>query len=738
MTKYEKSILAILALGFVLLFFDFPGHKMLFKIAAFTLAASYFFWGIRLFGNRKRGDKEKIKRIFIIVGIVFSIALVGFLPMILRQRTLYADFLLVPNDLLCIFLAIYILVKRKAKIDLQLAKSIFMRSFVIVVLGSAFMYLPYSFKPFRKIIYAINKDKFMLRNELLLYDYMDNFDDAYEKGNCDAAIAYALKSEDVGLKSRNIPKSQEQGNPNLDDIEGVYTNLYDAYGCKAKSYFDNERYAEALKNYSTAHKYLTMYNMKSAFWRTQISWSLVDMANCYRNLREFKIADSLYVAAIKEYKSHTKKPTYITALLVDELAFSSSQQSYFANAINLYENSNKILIKEGTIKSQDELISNYNELATNYLKLDQLNKAFVSVKKAMALNGAKNSSAYCTSLFYLGACQYKLNDFKKAQSTFLADIDKYKKRKLPEAQDVAECYLILGYISMNTAEFPKAKKYLLKGMKITKKNRGSDGIRYGHFLLAYDSLNEMLGNYAEAEKGFNEILALYTANYGNADNSLTSVLAELSHVEVALSKFQLAKTHTSRALEIASGFSSLTRPNATSLLNKVGYVEYSNGNHGIAKSFYSRTIKINAEFSLGGNITDAEALNGLGLVATAQGNFVEADSLYSQALKLHQHIFGDINPLTANVYLNRANLFTKERKWAEANQDLQNALVINKRFFSADHDVFADILVVLGDIETGKGQKAVARGYYQKAITIYLKKFNEDHWKVIATRQKLK
>jgi len=132
MSRYEKIILFIFAVAFGLQLLVFPGKTALFTVSTWLLSLSYLFGGYWLFNTT---ENKKIV-LPIISGIALSASLF-FLPyLVWLKKEYYYNFLPIANALLCVTLGIYLFLKRKSASNFQNIKSIFIRSFVVLIVVS--------------------------------------------------------------------------------------------------------------------------------------------------------------------------------------------------------------------------------------------------------------------------------------------------------------------------------------------------------------------------------------------------------------------------------------------------------------------------------------------------------------------------------------------------------------------------------------------------------------------------
>ncbi len=766
MRRYEKIILIIFAAAFGLQLLAFPGKSALFALSTWLLSLSYLIGGYWLFNTKE----NKNNALSIISGVALSTSFF-FLPyLIWLNKDYYYNFLPIANGLLFVGLGIYLFLKKKSETNFQNIKSIFIRSLIVLIVTSFFTYTPISFKPYRKIVYVLNNGRDYIQNNLLMFDYTEECEDAIEKGDCDRAIEYGLKANKAGKLWLGIEDEAASNTDKVNDvlkglqndstklpanisnllksfsnesdlwkISGTYSNLYKAYQCKAGAEYDNNKFEDALINYNIAHNYLTACDHNSKYWDEEKSWSLNNIAFCYKNLSKFSLADSIFLKAIANYKTVKDSADNGLAKLYSNLALSLADELQFTYSNDLFQAANSILRKDTLNKdNKKDLVSNYNGLTKNYLQQDSLQNALFFIKRALHFSADKKEGTYCQTTLYYGICYFKLNEYHKADSILKNCLQCYESQPKNNGQNIAECNLVLSQVSIALAKYDDARKYLDRGIEITKKNFGSNNSRYANYLKVLAYLNKIMGDYITSEKQYNTVIEIYSSELGRRNNKLPTVLSGLADLDITLSNLNSAKEHSDSSLSIASIYLPLTYPSTTDLLNTAAYVDYCLGLYKPADTLYRKVITINNSYGLETDAATAIALNGLGLIETSKRNYIKADSLFKQSLKLHQTIFSDNHPLTAIVYLNFGSLLIQEGKLTDAEEKVNKALQIDKQFFKNDHDIFADIFVALGDLSKKNKQNEVANDYYKKALDIYLKKFDDKHWKIVTTRQKIK
>lgn len=757
MKLYEKILIGIVLWLFGIQFLpDFPGKLVVFSLATWLLAFSYLIGGFLLL-NPKDTIKNNIP---IIAGLVFGTSLFV-LPLTIRiHRGLVFELLPLLNAVLFLGLGIYLFIKRKKKNKVKQYKGIFIRSAIILVVVGFFSFTPVSFKPYRSILITINKGDDNLVNNMQMFNYMSEFEDALKIGDCDRAIEYAKKSNEAGLVWLGISSVEEEKildsdsnellpehiNLNDDDskqnrlldISGTFSNLYRAYKCKADEYYNNGMYEQALNYYLEADKALNSSDHYYEAWEVEKAYSLNQMALSYKKLYNYDYADSLFVGAIEKYKTVKNTTDNNVATFYSNLAESMAEQRHIGYSNLFYKKAILILEKNTNLEEyKKDIAANYLKLINNHLQVDSLEQAKFFIEEAFE-RVDKTTAYFCNTQVYYGLYFYKLSNYQKADEIFTACLNCYNKILEPEHQNIAEIYLALTQVKLALAEYELAKNNLDKGRDITSENSGKDSERYANYLKVSANLNKLLGNYEKSEQEYNQVIETYIKVLGERNHKLPEVLSGLANLEISLAKFDRAKVHSESSIAIAREFMTLENPGTTSLLNNAADVNYQVGLYNTADSLYRKTININEDYGMHSIASTATALNGLGLVKTAQRKYKKADSFFVQALKLHKEIFTEHHPFTAVVYLNYANLKIEENKLIQAKEMLNKSLDINNQFFNQEHDIFAYINEAFGDLALKERRPELAKEYYQKALEIYLDKFDEEHIRVKLTRKKLK
>lgn len=768
MKLYEKILIGLLLFFFSMSIFDEErggsDWYVFFALTALLLAVSYLFTGYFLFNS-----KEK-KRYFIpiVAGIAFGTSLYT-LPFLIRFN--YKDtFDILPFINVGFFLGLllYLIIGKIAKYNFNFPTGIFVRSGVIVFIVGFFWYGTVLFYPYRQIMLRLNVDNFSRVSQMRMFNKAEKAEKALDKDDCDDAIKYFEQAAVEGMNwlsiptsaldslklirdivkllntdsmlvspSNEIPLDSAQLSSEIENLSGIFDALYRAYNCKAVKYNKQEDYQSALQFYQKANNALKVCVHNMEYVNLQQSYHLNDMALCYKNLKMYESADSIYRVAIEKYYSVLDTTNRNIAIIYNNYAdlLSEVHQYEYANA--LYRSADEMLSKGLQDEmNQKEIYNSYLGLIENYIKTDSLQKAVNYIQKV--IEARSPSRVLCKTKLFHGIYFLKLSEFDKAHEILSDCLDCLRQIYEPTYLNIAETHLAITYCKIAQAKYEQANTHLNQGMDIVENSLGTESLKFSDFLQQKASLNRLHGNYRSAENQYQSVIKI-CQNYAVAENSrLPEALLNMAELQVTLTEDQKAKYYLESARTILNNYQDLQRPAFTKMINSMAYVYYSTGSYDMADSLYRNTLQINENFGRQKTIFTASALNGLGLVMTAKGEKKEADSLFIHSLKLHKEIFTENHPFTAVVYLNYARLKIEENKLKQAKSMLIKSLDINKIFFDKGHDIFADIYVAYGDIAKRERHHDRARNYYQKALDIYLDIFGEEHLRVIATRERLK
>lgn len=745
MKRHEKVTLGLFLLFFIIQLIPYSEKKGIFIFTTIPLFISYIVCGIQHY----KSETSKNKYLFLIAGLGFALAIIT-IPLTIRvNQRLILQILPILNLLVLVYLIIIFIKFRKVPEKRIIYNNIIIRSLCIALITSFFSYTPIDVWIYRKTLLALNAGDAPLVANIKMFDYKIISEEAYDNGDCDKAIEYAIKSNDngkfwilsrEGLDTISPDISKKELQDVYYNISGTFTNLYRAYRCKGDNLYNEGKYEEAISYYKTAHQNLKAFTIKNLYWKQEITYALNNLGASYLRLNKFEYADSLFIKAIENHYQTNSEPTIYFANVYENLARSYRLQGY--------PNDSNILLKEAiSIRSKDSidnentntLASNYINLTENYLKMDSIPQAIEAIQKGLAIVDTATINYGLANLYY-GIVLHKQSKFQDAETVVKKSLESIQTKLPITHQNIAESLYVLGITETSLAKYSDAKTHLEKGLEITNNNYSNKSVKYAHYLISLAFLHKITGNYNLAYEYYDKAYDIFQKNNELVtDENLISLLSEFALLKAELSETDNALNFTDKALVIITDNLAINSFNQSfrNLYNNSAYVYYTTGNSTKADSLYQLTLDISKKNNTTHDNPVAVALNGLGLLAIDNSNYSKADSLLTQAISLHTNIFTENHPNTATVYYNYSLLQLRQGNYNKAKSYLEKANHIYQMFFTDDHDAFANIYVVYGDIASKQKEKMKAREYYDKALTIYRGKFKDSHFRIVETKQKL-
>lgn len=755
MKRFEKIILLILALLFVLFLLPISdSFQFVFMLVLFVVAMIYCIGGYWML-NSKDDQKTALP---IIAGIGFGIAILGTIFPFNLQEYDILNYFPIPNAILCLVSAVYIISKKRKGIITKNLKNIFIRSSIILILSSFLIYSPITFTPFRKLLMVLHYENKSYSDNLLMFDYRHKAEKSLAKKNYDEAINYALKSNEAGKRWNNIDEfsldeidetlarfkelSQfsEDIAPDFEEslksiliannlyypISGTYSLLYKVYKEKAKYFFEEENYEIALENYQIANEYISLFDFPGEHWAAEKAWSYYDIAFCYNRMSEYEDAKEYYIKALEQYIDFVGREDVDFSLLISEFAFLLYKMEEWQYSVDLLLSSNKILLKESlSPEIRRKLSQNYSSLISCYLFLDYMTDALSTAELYLACAEPKSVDYYDAQLLY-STVLYRLTEYEKAKDLATQVLSSNHSHPSTNQQN-GDIYFLLSKIDIALGKYNSAKENIIKRIAITKVNFGEFSVKYANDLMVLATIEKIAAHYKEAERLYDKARSIYLSH--NLEYKLAELAVEKALLEIKLAHFHEAKANIDYAFDFIQTHYSFTLLPVANNLCDIAYVKYSLRDFIAADTLYRNILDTNY-IPDHKRVLEASVLNGLALIAMERTNYKQADSLFTQSIHIYTDKLGDNHPTTATVKLNLAQLQLKENRLDDAEKNLNHALEVYKQHFDEDHDLIADVYSALGDLAHKRGQKGNADNYYQKAHNIYQTKFDGNHWKL--------
>ena len=725
----------IFTFGFILLlyinkifqFIELPDFWVFNFIASLIIAIT----GFKIYRSIEYSNKTKAVLFAMACGFAFSFAIIAPVAKIMNYENSIALYFSIPNFILFIFLLIQVVWKRDNSKALQhkYYRGLFIRSSVFMVMVIIIVLLP-----FRFINLHLNKEEPQLYNRGLGHLYYDISLKYSENKEYENALEYAHKS----LNSFII------GFEDTLRHYKSYQAFYEAYKGLINEGYQKRDYNKALKYGILIQKPIKLFYGENSYESAYINSRL---AQIYYKLGNDSRCDSLYNNALNKLEKYYGYKNMLYANIQANQADFYANKYDYSYAIDLYESSIKIYLNDSsTIKDLHDFKSKemvtqslvseiYTKIALLYSQNEHYDSADIFFEKAFSNKYYIESNSYSNGLtrlykYYLGLRKY--NDAKKAIETAIT----YLKETTGE-ENLYYLFALdrLSAVNQVIANYDEAEKGYQQAIQLAKKINHSD-IRYNgklHYKLG--EIKYLKASYDSAFLYYGDALDYFSTN----TKGQAIVLNALSILNSKLYNYSEALAQSEQAIGILKeeGVDE-DSPYMISYFSNQAHIFYLLGNTTKATELYNKCYSIDTSYSNNEALSFASILNGLALIKQSQNRFAEADSLFYQSLEIYKKSLGEMHPSYALVLHNLAYSKMSENKLGEAEILFNESLNINKIVFDDDHDEIANSYVGLGELKMKMKQYKEALSLFKKALSIYQAKFNNEHIKIKMTNENIK
>ena len=247
----------------------------------------------------------------------------------------------------------------------------------------------------------------------------------------------------------------------------------------------------------------------------------------------------------------------------------------------------------------------------------------------------------------------------------------------------------------------------------------------------FSFFSQCLHDYGE----FNLALELQNINLQLYENSrddlvLADILSQLCNLFTDLGKYEQAKTHGHRALQIRKKALGPSHAHVGGSYNNLGNVYEEMGELELAKDYYQRALEIGIK-ALGPTHVDVgTSYNNLALVYQDIGELEQAKDYHQRALKIKIKALGSTHVDVGTSYNNLGNVYEDMGALEKAKDYHQRALEIRIKAFGPTHVKVGASYNNLGNVCRHMGELEQAKDYHGQALEIQIKKLGPTHVKI--------
>ena len=572
MTRYEKVILGLVlaATGWQLA--PTPGHNAALFLSTWLLLLSYLVGGYWLFAQ------PPLPRAWvrIVAGGCLATSLTSLLPAIdLRTQASSYNYQAAPiaNGLLCLALGVYLVLRRRQPAMQATYRPLFWRSLATLLVCAFLLYPPVTFGPYRAVMLALNRGNPLIHNNLLIFEYDQQRQQALAAQNYGAAIGYARQSLKAGkrwLDEDSLTASHK--------ISGAFTNLYETYQTQADTAYAYSKFAEALRLYQAGDRYLLAADTRptkkappSTYWEEEKVLSRENMGLCYLHLHQYFRSDSLFLEAITAYKRLPPTSRNWGSRLFANLGESLASQQQYKISSQAYRAANRLLTTDTTRAAAATRMSNVLAIALNTIKQDSILPA---LHQLSSLHFSPNdSTVYYKGQLYQAICAYQLARYPATDQLLRRCLQAQLQRNQPDAAALLTYQILLAKNALALAHYPQASAYLAAAqaqLPAYQRTHGS-GAGASSCLSVSAAINKSTGHYFLAAQQYSELVAPSANDKADSKEHLAENLIGLTDLNVILDDLPAARSHGKELLALLAASPTPLTPNQTGLLATVAY-----------------------------------------------------------------------------------------------------------------------------------------------------------------------
>ena len=765
MGKKEKILLSIAIGIYLLAFVDFKQFEFFYDfILGINNLALIVAYGLVGFSILKLPSNYTYLSIY--AGISFALSIIAsILGFYVRKEGAYFMLLPIPNLLLLFGLIIVFLKARFTKQDVSFLKLLFLRSFVVALVTSFFIYMPMSSKFYRKSMIALHKGNTYLAYNLKANDYIWDFENYYKNNEVDKAIEaaeigveYALKwmgldhqkfFTDYKMRAQVLLLEDYKSSTIKEDFgwlsgdEGFYKfngaieKLVDAYLAKAESEMEVDNYEEAISFLNRTFVLSEILRDESEGWNLHMISVYWNLGISSMRLNELENAEYFYTLTSELIaKTETEKQFYVGDFLINIAELAVKRQEYDA-AINFLEEALDYFEVDPQNKNYKKYkVLTYTDLAQNYMLSDGIEEAEHYLQQALELCDEKQNNADIVHMFPKVILNQALLKYLQQDYYGCKEILERNFNLIPEGSFeyitfnmlfhfyIAQCNYALSDYEASEKSLKEALEYANKGKSVR-----------SELVLLSANLNFAMGNYEKAAALFQEVSELYKQT--NNESGFGSLYMHLANFYVKLTDYSRVEEYLKESTSISKEEGYMVAARNLEFYNTMAYVNYHLGNYQKSDSIYQEVIDYNERNEKPNAASSGSAKNGLGLVKMDTRKHEEAERLFKESIESYKLNFEGKHAHLGTVYLNYATLMIKMNQLEKASQLLSDSNAVLSAFYKPTHDHFGDLYYEYGVLYEKKNEAMLAKQYYQKALRIYLDAFGEDNLKVKLIKQKL-
>ena len=212
----------------------------------------------------------------------------------------------------------------------------------------------------------------------------------------------------------------------------------------------------------------------------------------------------------------------------------------------------------------------------------------------------------------------------------------------------------LAGIEQNQGDYGTSTDLFEQSLRHKQRCSAANGADVVTPVLNLASVARQIGNFAQAERLYNDVLRSWSERYGPTHPFVLLAQDRLAGVAYSRGRTTQARTQWLRVLDLRRQVLGPEHPDVAATLTKLGIAAASTGATTAAARYLEQSLEIYRRAGVQNHPDQFDVLSANGSLQLRLGHHEAALDSFSQALVLRQRVFGQAHPITAGAHFDLA------------------------------------------------------------------------------------
>ena len=436
----------------------------------------------------------------------------------------------------------------------------------------------------------------------------------------------------------------------------------------------------------------------------------------YNYLDKYQLAIDHFNNALAIRRKNSEENTLEVADLMHLLGDVTHTIGNYPKAESLLVSSLEIYRK---ILEEDDfdLMSNVGSLALLYRDMGRLGEAelilkdLLTTRRTVLETDPQAISNLITNIAEINRLQGRYTEAESLNLEALSYLQETSAEDQPHLSIVLSNFADL-YIDL--AKYKEAEDLLKKAIRI-ERSIGGDAAGMDIQVSLARAYREA-GNFAEAERLLEEVLAIYRSRYGESHPNVGATMVQLASLYFQQGRYKEAEALHKMDIELTREFFGSAHSDVANALGGLARLYMIEGRLDEAEPLYEESLDIYTETLGFEHPYVTEVMHLMSRMYIYQGRYEEASSFIERVFERQLKTFGENHPNVSSLYSVRAELAFSQKRYEAAGSLLQKSEEIMKQFVDESHPSMLAIHGRIAIVDLIQGRKSDAFGRLTKVV----------------------